>query len=91
MHHLARFLVQQDVVPVSVAEPEHMAEDRDGGRAARVGEAAVEPFVRVLEAFGEEVAEDGVEVFGHLAEDFDALVDRLGLGVGDVFAARGGL
>ena len=73
-----------------VAEAEDVPEDGDGGRGSRVREPPVEPFVRVLEAFHEEVAEHGVEVVGHLPEDFDAVFDALGLRVLDLAAADGG-
>lgn len=91
MHHFAGALVQQDIVPVAIAQAEHVTEDGDGRCAARVGEPPLEPVVRVLEALHEEVAENGVEVVRHLAEGLDALVHRLSLHVGDEFAAHGGL
>ena len=47
----------------------------------------MEPFVRVLEAFHEEVAHDGVELVHYGFEDVDALGGGFGLGVGDHLAA----
>lgn len=67
-----------------------MAEDGAGGHGARVCESLFEPDVRVLEAFREEVAQDGMELVADLAVDFDAVVDGFGLRVGDEFAAVAG-
>ena len=72
---------------VAVAEPQDVAEDGDGGCGARVCRSALEPGFWVVEAFGEEVAENRVEVVDDVFEDSDAVVRGAGLGVGDVFAA----
>lgn len=77
-------------MPMSISKAEDVAEDRDGGCRACVGESFVKPVVWVFEPFHEEVAEDRVEVVNDLAKGFDALVYRFALGVGDVFTAVGG-
>ena len=81
MDYFARFVVEQDVLAVSVAEAEDVPEDGTGGYGARVCEALFEPDVWVFEAFHEEVAEDRVELVADLAVDFDAVVDGSGLRV----------
>ena len=67
-----------------------MAEDADGGGAARVGQSSFEPVVRVLETFLEEIAKDRVEFVAHAFVDFDSLFGGLRLGVGNGLAAVGG-
>ena len=91
VHHFSRLLVEQDVVAVAVADAEDVAEDRDGGRGARVGEPFGEPVVRVEEAFEEEVAEHGLEVVADVSEGLDAVREGSGLRVCDFFAASVGL
>lgn len=78
-------------MPMSVSKAEDVAEDRDRGCRASIGESFIKPVVWVFESFHEEVAEDRVEVVNDLAKGFDALVYRFALGVGDVFTAVSGL
>ena len=64
-----------------------MSEDRVGGCGARVGEPPLKPFVRILEAFEEEVAHHGVEILSDLLPHFDARDERVLLAPADFFAA----
>jgi hypothetical protein len=64
--YFSGLFVEQDIVTVAIAKAEDVPENGDGGCGACVCEAALEPFVGVLEALEEEVAEDGVEVVGDL-------------------------
>ena len=68
-----------------------MAENGDGRRASSVGEAFVEPVIRVLEALHEEVTKHGVEAVDDLTEDSNALIYRSCLNVRDEFTAPNGL
>lgn len=72
---------------VSVSKAEDVAKDGDGGSGTRVGEPLLEPDVRVLEAFQEEVTQHGVELVADAPVCFNALVDRFRLGICNVFAA----
>lgn len=71
---------------MSVAETQHVAENRDGCGAAGIGETFFEPVIRAFESLHEEVAKHGVEMIGNVAKDFDALFYRFGLDVGNAFA-----
>lgn len=72
---------------MAVSQTKDVSEDGDSGCGAGVSETAFKPFVWVLKAFHEEVAEDGVKVFDDFPEDVNAFLCAFGLSVGDVLAA----
>ena len=68
-----------------------MAEHGASCHGARVCEPLLEPDVRILEPFHEEVAKNGLEFLADAAVYLDALIDGLGLCVSDMLAAVAGL
>ena len=91
VHHFTGRLIEQNILAVPVAQAEHMAKDGAGSHGACIREPLFKPDVWVLEAFHEEVAQDRMELFADAAVGFDALVNRLGLHLGDMLAAVVGL